>query len=268
MNNPLALAWVFVRRDLAIARSYRFPFLLQLISSVAILVVVNRVGGLVDTGRSADPALQAGYFSFVLVGIAVLQFVNAGLLAFTHKLREEQTTGTFEAMLTTPAAPAALALSVAAYEILQGVVACFALLAVGLAFGADFAASAVGLVAAVVSLMGLIVFAVALGIAVAAFTVVFKRGSSVAALAASAVAMLAGVFFPLSQLPSAVRWAADALPFTWGIAALRSGLLLGQLDVERVAGTLAAAAVGLPAALVIFRRGVDRARRQGTLGQY
>jgi ABC-2 type transport system permease protein len=268
VTRPAALTWVFVRRDLAIARSYRFPFFLQLITSAGILLVVNRVSGLVDAGRSSDPALRAGFFSYVLVGMAVLQFVNAALTSFTGKLREEQITGTFEALLSTPASPALLALSSAAYEVLQGVASCFVLLGAGLLFGADFAASVPGLLAAAVCLVALVAVAVAVGVAVAAFTVVFKRGGTVAGLVLAGVSLFAGVYFPIAQLPGAVRWAAEALPFTWGISALRSGLLLGEVDQLRIAGTMGAAVVALPVALLIFRRSVDRARRQGTLGQY
>jgi ABC-2 type transport system permease protein len=268
VSNPAALAWVFIRRDFGIARSYRFPYMLQLVTSAGILLVVNRIGALVDAGKSSDAALRAGYFTYVLVGMAVLQFVNAALLAFTHKLREEQVTGTFEALLTTPASPAVLALSLAAYEVLQGVISCFVLLGAGLLFGANYHASVGGLLASAACLLGLVAISAAVGVAVAAFTVVFKRGSTVAGLVTAVVALFAGVYFPVAQLPGSVRWAADALPFTWGISALRSGLLLGEVDLPRIAGTLAAAALALPLALLIFRRGVDRARRQGSLGQY
>ncbi len=34
--------------------------------------------------------------------------------------------------------------------------------------------------------------------------------------------LLSGVNFPLSQLPPALQWAGDALPLTWGIAAIRA----------------------------------------------
>ncbi|MDT4914602.1 MAG: type transport system permease protein [Pseudonocardiales bacterium] len=268
MSGPAALAWVFIRRDLGIARSYRFPFALQLVTSAGILLVVNRVSGLVDTGRSSDAALRAGYFTYVLVGMAVLQFVNAALMAFTHKLREEQITGTFEALLTTPASPAALALSMAAYEVLQGVIGCFVLLGLGPAFGANYEASVSGLLASAAALVGLVAMAAAVGIAVSAFTVVFKRGSTVAGLVSAVVALVAGVYFPIAELPGSVRWIAEAIPFTWGISALRSGLLLGDVDGLRILGTLGAAVLALPLALVVFRRSVDRARRQGTLGQY
>jgi ABC-type polysaccharide/polyol phosphate export permease len=117
-------------------------------------------------------------------------------------------------------------------------------------------------------LVGLVAMAAAVGIAVSAFTVVFKRGSTVAGLVSAVVALVAGVYFPIAELPGSVRWIAEAIPFTWGISALRSGLLLGDVDGLRILGTLGAAVLALPLALVVFRRSVDRARRQGTLGQY
>jgi ABC-2 type transport system permease protein len=268
VTRPLALVGVFLRRDVRIARSYRFPFWIQLVTSAGILLVINRVGSLVDPGKSSDRALQAGFFAYVLVGMAVLQFVNAALVSFTNKLREEQVTGTFAALLTTPASPPLLALSLAAYEVLQGVGGFVLLIAVGGFTGAHYDVTAVSVLAAVVDVVALVGVSAAVGVLVAAFTVVFKRGSALAGLVSAAVILLAGIYFPVAQLPGWVRWAAEADPFAWGITGLRSAVLLGEVDGWRVGGTAIAAVVLVPVGLSVFRRSVDRARRQGTLEQY
>jgi ABC-type polysaccharide/polyol phosphate export permease len=264
----LGLAWAFVRRDLAVARSYRFPFVLGLVASAGILLVVHQVGDLVDPARSSDPTLRAGYFSYVLVGTAVLTLVASGLQSFAAKLREEQVSGTFEALLTTPAPPSTLALSLAAYDLLQALASALVVLVAGAALGAVFTITPLAAGLAVVLLAGIVALAAAVGILVASFTVVFKRGGTLAGLVSAVIALLGGIYFPVAQLPGGVRWAAEAMPFTWGITALRSALIYGEADVVRLGGLLAAAGLGLPAALLVFRRAVARARRQGTLSQY
>lgn len=103
---------------------------------------------------------------------------------------------------------------------------------------------------------------------VAAFTMVFKRGGAVAGLVAAVVALFAGVHFPVEQLPRAVRWAAEALPFTWGVTPLRTSLLLDEVDTAHPLGVVVAAAAVLLVSLVPFGRAVDQARHQGTLAQF
>jgi ABC-2 type transport system permease protein len=264
----LVLAGAFVRRDAAIARSYPLPFLLQLVASAGILLVVNRVGMLVDPNRSSDIALQAGFFSYVLVGMAVLQFVTATLVAFSAQLRVEQTTGTLEALLSTPAPPSALGLTLASYQVLGSLVASVILAVGGAVAGARFDVSlASGLVAAVTA-VGLLCLAAAAGVSVAAFIVVFKRGSGLTGWMVTVVALFSGVYFPVSELPPAARVVAEAVPFTWGISALRSGLLLGEVDMVRTTATVVAGVVLLGFALWVFTRSIDIARRRGTLGLY
>jgi hypothetical protein len=61
---------------------------------------------------------------------------------------------------------------------------------------------------------------------------------------------------------------AEALPITWSVHVIRSALLTNHIDALRLAGVVGAVAVGLPLALVLFRRALDRARRDGSLAHY
>ncbi len=88
--------------------------------------------------------------------------------------------------------------------------------------------------------------------AVAAFTMAFKRGTALAGLLTGALALLGGVWFPIALLPGAVRWVAQLLPLTWGVAALRDCLLSGHLDVLRLTWLLVSGVVVLGAALWLF----------------
>ena len=91
-----------------------------------------------------------------------------------------------------------------------------------------------------------------LGVAVAAFTMAFKRGTALVGLITGALALLGGVWFPVTLLPGVVRWVAQLLPFTWGVAALRDCLLSGHVDLLRLTGLLVSGLVVLAAALWLF----------------
>ncbi len=79
-------------------------------------------------------------------------------------------------------------------------------------------------------------------------------------LVVTPMAMMSGVFFPLEQLPEVLRGLAQLLPLSHGVQLVRP-LLLGQAPADawlHVAVLLAYTAVGFYAALVLFRRRLNR----------
>ncbi len=259
----------FVRRDFVTARSYRLPFLLNLATSLFVLVVLYEGGKLIDRApHPAEADLGRGYFTFVVVGLSVLQAVYVALNAFAAKLREEQTTGTLEALLASPIPPSIAILGSAAYELIQATVSAVLVLLIGAATDAHFTLRPVGLFTAVVTGLALMVSFAALGVGLAAFTVVFKRGGTFAALIGSGLSLLGGAYFPVSLLPGWLQAIGHALPFTWGIDALRQALIFGRSDAPHTLGLIATAVIALPLALWVFRLAVDAARRDGSLAQY
>jgi ABC-2 type transport system permease protein len=259
----------FLRRDWRIVRSYPLPFAMEMFSSAFILVLLFEVARLVDRApRPTTGLLGHGYFAYVLVGMAMLQMVNSATQSFATQLREEQTTGTLEALLAAPVSPSIAILGSALYDLVKPLVLAVLMLVVGAIIGVHIALGPVALAVSVLSLAALVSVFAGLGVLVAAFTVVFKRGSALGALVTVGLALLGGVYFPIGQLPGPVRWVADILPFTWGVDVLRHSLLFGQVDGLRFAGLLGSALVILPAALWVFQASVHVARRTGTLAQY
>lgn len=79
-------------------------------------------------------------------------------------------------------------------------------------------------------------------------------------LVVTPMAMMSGVFFPLEQLPEALRVLSHGLPLAHGVQLVRP-LLLGQVPPDawlHVAVLLAYTAVGFYAALVLFRRRLNQ----------
>jgi len=251
------LAGAFLRRDFAVARTYRASFVLQGFASAFVLVLLFQVGRLVDRAPAAATAtadLTHGYFSFAVVGTAILG--------------QEQATGTMEALLATPAMPSAVILGSALYELAQALLLAVVVLTVGGFVGVHVVLAPVSLLGSVVALLGLLTLFAGLGVAVAAFTMAFKRGTALVGLITGALALLGGVWFPVTLLPGVVRWVAQLLPFTWGVAALRDCLLSGHVDLLRLTGLLVSGLVVLAAALWLFGASVAYAKRRGSLGQY
>lgn len=266
----LAVVAACVRRDLTIARTYRLAFTLQAIAVVAGLAIFSGVGTLVDGPRFArETGIRGGYFAFAAVGIAVSGVLTVCCSAFARRVREDQTTGAFEAMLSSPTSPRLLVVAGAAYELVKGFTIAVLTIAVAVVlFGLDLhlrASSALGLL---VALPALLVVLASVGIAVAAIGVVFKDPGSVVSLAAAAVALISGAYFPISALPDPLASIARAVPFTWGLDAMRGALLGGDVATWKCLGLVGIAAILLPGALWLFERAVDAARARGSLGLY
>lgn len=270
MRSSLAILGAFMRRDWAIDTSYRAVFALSVLRSVFTLALFFYLSEVVDDQQfAATEEIDGSYFGFVAIGIATFTIVQSSMIAFSSKLREEQTTGTFEALMTTPANPSLIILSSACYEILRALLDGILLIVVAvILFGLTFVTDPAGIAVALLALIGSLVLFASLGVGVAALTVLFKRAGGVVAALLAGIALLSGVYFPTDVLPPALQTLADILPFTWSLDVLRSALLGGEVDSLQLIGLIVAAVLLLPLALLGFRKSVDRARRTGTLAEY
>jgi ABC-2 type transport system permease protein len=256
----------FVRRDWKVARSYRLQFVLDLASIPLALALFFFISRLVDTSAlSTEGDMQQGYFAFAAVGIAVLRMVHTSLSSFSTKLRNEQTTGTFEALLASPVTPSVVVLGSASFEILRATVTGLATLGVAMLFGVRFELGLGSVLGILVGLPALMATFAAVGVAVAACAVIFKQITALLGLITTGLALLAGVYYPTAVLPGPLEMIAEVLPFTWGVDVLRSALLQGEVAVARLVLLVGFAVASLPISLWLFGLSIDRARRQGSL---
>lgn len=265
-----ALLLAFVRRDFATTRSYGLPFLLGLFETVGGIALFYFLGQLIGDATAVTGALgDVEYFSFALVGLATLEMLNVSLTSFSLRLRNDQTTGTFEALLATPASPAAVIVGTGTYDLIRATFSgmLVVLIAVVL-FGFRPELTLQTAVAALAALAALTMVFAALGIALAAFTVVFKQTTALLALVSTGVALFAGIYFPREILPAPLEAVADALPIAWGLDVLRGALLEGEVLEGRLALTAGVAAVAIVLSLILFTAAIRHAKRRGTLGHY
>ena len=268
--SALALLGAFLRRDAQVQVSYRADLALQLVTIMFTLALFFYLGKLVDESELASEAgFDRGYFSFAVIGIALLRIVQTGLTSFATRLRQEQTTGTLEALLATPAPTSIVILFSAAYDLLRATLLAGLLMVAAIAFfGVDFDSGAAGASAAAVTLAILLVLFASLGVLLAAFTIVFKQTTAVLGLAVTGLALLGGVYFPLDLLPEPLSTIGELLPFTWGLDVLRDALLANDVELDRIVVLAAVSAAALPLSFWVFAVALRRARRDGSLAQY
>ena len=254
----------FAIRDLRVALSYKIPFVLEIIGSAFAILTVWFVAKLIGTDL-----VPGGYFSFVVAGLVVSSFVDAGVSTLGGNLREGQLTGTLEATLSSGARPVALAAGMAVYPMVSAVFAAVVYAVMAALLGAEIAGANWALALAAIS-VGSISFA-GLGLVGAAIVLVVRRAAGAVGWLVAVLALGAGEFFPPDLLPGWVRAIAALSPFTWCLRLVRDAMLRGAGWSEGwrpLAVLLAMAVIFAALGLLALAEALRHARRRGTLGQY
>ncbi len=151
------------------------------------------------------------YFAFALVGIAVTVVIQAASLGIATKVREEQLTGTLEALVAQPVTTTELATGLCGLP--------FAISAVRVAVYLIFGALAFGLDLSHTDWVGFFVMLgttalsmSAVGIGTAAVVLVVKRGATIAGLVIFAMSLVGGAFFPVEVLPDWLEAIGQVVP--------------------------------------------------------
>lgn len=256
-----------VRRDWRITRSYRTAFLTDVVFGFLNLVAYYYISKTLKAGVHTNLAGAPSYFAFAAVGVALSVVLAAAITGVSRRLREEQLTGTLEALAVQPISSNELAFGLAGFPFIFAVMRAFMYLLLAGAF--------LGLSFAQCDWIGLIVsflvsgFALsALGVCLAAIVLVFKRADAIGAVGTFALSLLGGAFFPIEVLPSWLQPIAEILPTHFAFAAVR-GALFGSNDW--LVPTVELAGVGtitMVIALVLFKGAMRHAIKRGTLNQY
>lgn len=171
--------------------------------------------------------------------------------------------------MASPIGHGALICGLSAFEFIRALVSGVLLVvAAVVVFGVEFSAGPLDYLALVPAMVGTIGLFVAVGISLAAATVVYKRTNSLTSFVTQSLAVLGGVYFPLSVLPAPLEAIGSALPFTWAVDLARGILLAGEVRVWQMIALLICAAVALPLSAWLFVVAARRARADGSLVEY
>jgi ABC-2 type transport system permease protein len=261
----------FLRRDWQRARSYRTAYVLQFFAIFFHLALYFFLGQLFDRSSiSTDPALARGYFTFYFLGSIMLQFVGFALSVYSTNLAKEQMAGSLEALLATPPPPALLLSAGIGYDLLFTIAAEFvAIVTALLFFGLDVPFRALAIVVSVIAWVATMVIFGAAGLALAAFTMMFKRGVSTPIdFLTTGLGLACGIYYPVDVLPGSIQFVSKLLPLTWSVNVIRDALLHDRIDLGLLALLIATGALTVPIGVRFFMAGLDQAKRQGSLGQF
>ncbi len=262
---------VFFRRDLAIARSYRAAFVLELFEALFGVAAFHYLSRFVQSPELTRALPQGGsYFAFALVGFAFFDYMNVALNTFDNSIQEARQNGTLETLLVTQSSLPLILAGSAVYP--------FVLLslrtAVYLGWGMilfDFPARQANWPGAALVLLASVLAFAGLGVLSASYLLVFKRGNPAKWMVLGASVVLGGMMYPVSVLPPALQSLARLVPVTYSLEGMRAAIL-GRASLVALWPSLRAlflfAAVLLPLSFVAFAWALRRTKITGTLTHF
>jgi ABC-2 type transport system permease protein len=268
MTSILRTLWLFFRRDLTIARTYRTVFVLEAIEALFGAAMFYYVARFVDTPELQRSLPQGGsYFAFSLVGFVFLDYLNAALDTFDRSLEEARDSGTLEHLLITQTSLPVFVAGSAIYPFVATTLRIVVYVAWGAALFNFPLHSANWLSVLAVLLVTLLAFS-GLGILSASYLLIFKRGNPAKWFFLGISSVAGGMLFPVSILPDWLQFAARLNPVTYALEAMRAALLGGASVAELwlpLTILLLFAAVLLPVSMSAFAWALRRTKITGTL---
>jgi ABC-2 type transport system permease protein len=263
----LAVIVALAGRDARLARSYRGALALDLVVGCLSLLIYFFISRTFETASTARLGGAPTYFAFALVGVIVTTVLHATTSGLGRRLREEQLTGTLEALVVQPLRPADIAIGLTAYPLVFAIArSALYLVGAALLLGVDLSrASFVGALACALATGALVT---ALGIFVGGLVLVLKRSDTIAGLVVFGLALAGGAYFPTSVLPEWVRPLAEFAPTRLSYDGLRDALFLGEGWLTPAVTLAAMGFISLPFSVWLFARCLELARRRGSVSEY
>lgn len=268
MIRVLREIWLFFRRDLTIARTYRTLFILEATEALFGVAMFYYVARFVDSPQ-LQSALPQGrsYFAFSLVGFVFLDYLNASLDAFDRSLEEARDSGTLEHLLVTQTSLPVFVAGSAIYPF----VATTLRIAVYIAWGAvlfGFPLRAANWLAVLVVLLATLLAFSGMGILSSSYLLIFKRGNPAKWFLLGVSSVAGGMLFPVNILPVWLQVVAQLNPVTYALEAMRAALL-GGVSLASLWRPLTIlllfAVVLLPISMAVFAWSLRRTKITGTL---
>lgn len=259
-----------LRRDLQQRLAFRWTFVLELLSTVSMLLVFflvdrfqNQLFGHQLIGAAAH--LNTSYFGYVALGLAVAGLANTGLSGALGQIYQEKSAQTLEVLMSSPVSIRDWAVATGVCGLLRALgkflmIFSVAVLVLQLRIPRfDLFACAAVLLTSALPLWCLSVLILATGL-------VFRRGNPLNFLLSLAFDVLGGVYVPQGVLPHRLAELGGLLPITPAVRAMQS-VVYGGAGLAQISGDLAQLAVltllYLPIALLVLKKSDHICRMKG-----
>ena len=252
--------------ELLESRGNPLSLLLDLVFGMINLVVFFYISRTVRAPSRLTLDGAPTYFAFAAVGISLMLVIQSATVLVVSRLRQEQQSGTLEALVTQPVPAPVLSIGLAGYSYAFATVRAAGYMAISIVL--------LGVSAPHASWLGIVVIlalttlaTMAIGIGLCALAIAVRRGDAIARVTVFGLAFLSGAFFPIARLPPVLRTLARISPPRVALDGLRSALFRGTGWEANAGWLVLSGAVMLPLAVLTFAAALRWCIREGTLSR-
>ena len=273
LASQLRALWAIARKDWKQYWRYPLNALSSVLQPIVWLAPVYFMGQVFSVnGEARGFAAYSGttdFMSFILMGTALSNFINAVFWGMGYSLKNDMDSGVLESNWLAPL-PRPLLLIGRTFTSLTitAITSLAMLLIAGLLFGFNPSGNAL---AAFLTVLPLLVGLYGFGLAFAALVLILRDANALVDMSSFLVQIFSGSDFPVNSLPKWLLPISLALPLTYGFDAVR-GWLLGTRTLLPIAVEVILLIIFMLVMIVLglaaFRALEQRVRMRGTLGQH
>jgi ABC-2 type transport system permease protein len=266
----LRKALALIRASWLTALSYRLNSFFSFAGLIAMVVPLYFVSGALQPMMAGTIKAEAPeYFGFLIVGIIAYTFINTAVNSLPGALGGEISTGSFEALMSTPTPLVSLLAGMIGQPFSMTILRAILLMLCAALFGAHivWTSAAIAVVIVFLIVLSYLPFGILAGALILAFRTTGPFPTAILTLSA----LLGGVYYPTHVIPSWLNGVSVAVPLTYGLRSLRRTLLDGAPlwtssgDLAVLTGSTVVLTV---ISLLTFSWALRYAKRAGTLAQY
>ena len=290
LRHTTGTLWAFALREYRIWQSYRAKQLMWVANIFVTTLLFFLMGKMLGASAASrvGPAYGTNYMSFIVVGIMVNSFINTNITDPYVRVARSYFNGTMDLFLLSPMSVYTPVLGLMAKSLLDDYPRLIFTAGFGmLFFGAVF--NFAHWFAALLFTLLLLFTSLGIGLISASsfYLLNIKKGNEPVQFIVQQLlaTLLAGAYYPVTILPRPLQWLACLIPHTYAFDALRrlvdpgAHLSVPVLPLQRVLPGVSplgvdALALGLLAAVLVplglhlYGRGIEKARREGTLTRW
>ena len=285
-----AALWAFGLREYRLWQSYRVNQVLW-VTNILVTTLLFFLLGQTIAGQAAfllGPAYGTNYMSFVVIGVTINIFIITNLSDPFTRIQRSYFNGTMDLYLLSPMSIYTPLLGLMARSVLDDYPRLFFTSGFGmLLFGATFNFALWPLAFLFTVLFLAAGFGLGMLSASSFYLLDIKKGTEPIQFVIQALlaTLLAGTYYPVTVLPRPLQWIACLIPHTYANDALRRLLDPGArasvavLPIQQVfpgvspvlidgAALVLFTVILVPLGVLAYGRGIERARRNGTLTRW
>lgn len=275
-KSPLRQLLGVVWANLKILTAYKSWLVMDLLSTVASVLMYYFVGLQVDPLKLASSGWGMSYLAFSLIGVATSNYLWSCLTRLSHSIQHEIRGGTLEAVAVSPVNMTIFFLGLTTRGYIVSSIYLIGVFAVGtIGLGASFSTSLSSLSSFLLMFLLMLIANQSLGLIAAGIVMVYKRGDPITFIVAAMNEFLAGVLYPLEMLKAfpALQMISMMFPYTHALDGMRRSLILGAslndpnllFDLVILLGFTVVMA---PMGIAVLQWGYRTIRFQGTTSSY